>query len=172
MFVCAEPWPYAARVIANTETDADVAVAAALAGAVVVRALFGSVLARFDKSGGDFATTADLEAEKAVIGIIRAARPADAVTGEESGRDDAGGAQRRWLVDPLCGTLNFAAGSMLAAVNVALLAGPGITAAASADPFSGEVFWTDGNRACVRSDGADTALAPTPGTKTCQTRRS
>ena len=54
---------------------------------------------------------------------------------------------------------------MLAAVNVALLAGPGITAAASADPFSGEVFWTDGNRACVRSDGADTALAPTPGTQ-------
>jgi hypothetical protein len=33
---------------------------------------------------------------------------------------------------------------MLAAVNVALLAGPGITAAAAADPFSGEVFWTDG----------------------------
>jgi myo-inositol-1(or 4)-monophosphatase len=29
---------------------------------------------------------------------------------------------------------------MLAAVNVALRAGPGITAAASADPFSGEVF--------------------------------
>jgi myo-inositol-1(or 4)-monophosphatase len=152
-------------VIANTGTDADVAVAAALAGAVVVRAMFGSALARFDKSGGDFATTADLEAEKAVIGLIRAARPADAVTGEESGRDDAGGAERRWLVDPLCGTLNFAARNMLAAVNVALLAGPGITAAASADPFSGEVFWTDGNRACVRSDGADTALAPTPGTQ-------
>ena len=54
---------------------------------------------------------------------------------------------------------------MLAAVNVALLAGPGITVAASADPFSGEVFWTDGNRACARSDGADTALAPTPGTQ-------
>jgi myo-inositol-1(or 4)-monophosphatase len=152
--------------MANTGTDADVAVAAALAGAVVVRAMFGSPLARLDKSGGDFATTADLEAEKAVIGIIRAARPADAVTGEESGRDDTGGAERRWLVDPLCGTLNFAARSMLAAVNVALLAGPGITgAAASADPFSGEVFWTDGIRACVRSDGADTALAPISGTQ-------
>jgi myo-inositol-1(or 4)-monophosphatase len=142
-----------------------VAVAAALTGAAVVRAMFGSTLARFDKSGGDFATAADLEAEKAIIGVIRAARPGDAIVGEESGRAGPDGAERRWLVDPLCGTLNYAARSMLAAVNVALQAGPGITAAASADPFSGEVFWTDGDRACLRSDGADAALTPSPGTQ-------
>jgi myo-inositol-1(or 4)-monophosphatase len=147
-------------VIANTETDADVAVAAALAGAVVVRALFGSVLARFDKSGGDFATTADLEAEKAVIGVIRAARPADAVTGEESGRDDAGGAERRWLVDPLCGTLNYAAGTMLVAVNVALRD----RVAAVADPFSGEVIFTDGRTARMFRAGTEMALAPSSAT--------
>jgi myo-inositol-1(or 4)-monophosphatase len=152
-------------VIANAGTDAEVAVAAALAGAGVVRAMFGSALARFDKSGGDFATAADLEAEKAIIGVIRAARPADAIVGEETGSAGPDGAERRWLVDPLCGTLNYAAGSMLAAVNVALQAGPGISAAASADPFSGEVFWTDGDRACLRSDGADAPLAPSPGTQ-------
>jgi len=140
-------------------------VAAAQAGAAVVRAMFGSALARFDKSGGDFATAADLEAEKAIIGVIRAARPADAIMGEESGRVGPDGAERRWLVDPLCGTLNYAARSMLAAVNVALQAGPGITAAASADPFSGEVFWTDGHRAFLRCDGADAPLAPSPGTQ-------
>ena len=38
---------------------------------------------------------------------------------------------------------------MLAAVNVALRQGSSTTAAASADPFSGEVFWTDGDRARV-----------------------
>jgi myo-inositol-1(or 4)-monophosphatase len=142
-----------------------VAVAATLAGAAVVRARFGSALARFDKAGGDFATAADLEAEKAIIGYIRAARPADAIVGEESGSSGPDGAGRRWLVDPLCGTLNYAARSMLAAVNVALQGGPGITAAASADPFSGEVFWTDGDRAFLRSDGADAPLAPSPGTQ-------
>jgi myo-inositol-1(or 4)-monophosphatase len=151
--------------MANTGTDAEVAVAAALAGAAVVRALFGSALARFDKSGGDFATAADLEAEKAVTAVIRTARPADAVTGEESGSAGPDGAERRWLVDPLCGTLNYAARSMLAAVNVALRAGPGITAAASADPFSGEIFWTDGDRAWLRGDGADAALAPSAETQ-------
>ncbi len=156
---------------ANAGTDAEVAVAAALAGAAVVRAMFGSALARFDKSGGDFATTADLAAEKAVTEVIGAARPADAMTGEESGAVGADGAERRWLVDPLCGTLNYAARTMLAAVNVALRAGPAITAAASADPFSGEVFWTDGDRAWLRSGSdsgssdADALLAPSPRTQ-------
>jgi myo-inositol-1(or 4)-monophosphatase len=161
----AERWFYAARVMANAGTDAEVAVDAARAGAAVLRAMFGSALARYDKAGGDFATAADLDAEKAITAVIRAARPADAITGEESGSTGSDGAQRRWLVDPLCGTLNYAARSMLAAVNVALRAGPGITAAASADPFSGEIFWTDGDRACLRSDGADAALAPSPGTR-------
>ncbi len=49
---------------------------------------------------------------------------------------------------------------MLVAVNVALRAGSGITAAASADPFSGEVFWTDGSSASLRSGDADTGLVP------------
>lgn len=155
---------YASRVIANAGTDAEVAVAAARAGAAVVRGMFGSPLARFGKPGGDFATAADLEAEKAIAQVIRAARPADAVTGEEGGSSGPDGAGRRWLVDPLCGTLNYAAGSMLAAVNVALRAGPDITAAASADPFTGEVFWTDGERARVRSDGADAELEPSSAT--------
>jgi myo-inositol-1(or 4)-monophosphatase len=156
---------YAARVKASAGTDAEVAVAAALAGAAVVRAMFGSALARFDKPGGDFATAADLEAERTVTEAIRAARPFDAMTGEERGAIGPNGAERRWLIDPLCGTLNYAARTSLAAVNVALRAGPGITVAASADPFSGEVFWTDGEGAFVRTDGADEELAPSAGTR-------
>lgn len=34
-----------------------------------------------------------------------------------------------------------------------------------ADPFSGEVFFTDGKTAWVRQDGADARLAPTPSTR-------
>ncbi|MFE9171556.1 inositol monophosphatase family protein [Streptomyces kebangsaanensis] len=141
--------------------DAGVATVAARAGADVVRALYGRRLARIDKGAGDFATEADVEAEKAIIGVIRAARPDDAVLGEEGGRQGAAEAARQWLVDPLCGTLNYAVGNMLVAVNVALRGG----AAAVADPFSGEVFFTDGETARVRHDGADTRLAPTPATQ-------
>ncbi|WP_138902134.1 inositol monophosphatase family protein [Streptomyces albidochromogenes] len=140
--------------------DAEVATAAARAGADVVREMYGRRLARIDKGAGDFATAADVEAEKTILGVIRAARPDDAVLGEEGGRQGAADAERVWLVDPLCGTLNYAAGNMLVAVNVALRDG----AAAVADPFSGEVFFTDGRTARVRRDGDDTPLTPTSAT--------
>lgn len=146
----------------GTETDEQLAVRAAQAGAAVVRGMYGASLSRTEKSGGDFATDADIAAEAAILDVLRTARPDDAVTGEESGDTGAGGAERRWLVDPLCGTLNYAVQNMLVAVNVALRVGPVVTAAASADPFSGEVFWTDGVRAFVRKDGVDGELSPSP----------
>ncbi|MFF8861199.1 inositol monophosphatase family protein [Streptomyces sp. NPDC015139] len=149
--------------IINGASDAQLAVTAALAGAAVVRDLYGKRLARHEKSAGDFATTADLVAEQAIVDILREARPQDAVTGEESGRTGAAGAHRRWLVDPLCGTLNYAVHTMLVGVNVALREGAAITAAATADPFSGEVFWTDGVRARVRRDGTDEEVTPSAG---------
>ncbi|MDJ0383712.1 inositol monophosphatase family protein [Streptomyces sp. G-G2] len=141
--------------------DAEVAIAGARAGADVVRTMYGRRLSRIDKGAGDFATTADVEAEKAILGVIRAARPDDAVLGEEGGQRGAADAVRQWLVDPLCGTLNYAVGNMLVAVNVALRNG----AAAVADPFSSEVFFTDGETAWVRHDGVDERLAPTPATQ-------
>ncbi|MEU2154671.1 inositol monophosphatase family protein [Streptomyces sp. NPDC019396] len=141
--------------------DTAVAVAAVRAGADMVRAMYGRRLDRIDKGAGDFATTADVAAERAILEVIRAARPGDAVLGEEGGQQGASGAVRRWLVDPLCGTLNYAVGNMLVAVNVALRGG----AAAVADPFSGEVFFTDGETAWVRGDGGDTRLAPTAATR-------
>ncbi|MFB7507075.1 inositol monophosphatase family protein [Streptomyces broussonetiae] len=148
----------------NGGSDAHLAVTAARAGASVVQDLYGSRLARYDKSAGDFATEADLAAEQAIVDVLRAARPDDAVTGEESGRSGAADAHRRWLVDPLCGTLNYAVRTMLVGVNVALREGDRVTAAATADPFSGEVFWTDGAAARLRSpDGTDERLTPHAG---------
>ncbi|MFJ4278429.1 inositol monophosphatase family protein [Streptomyces massasporeus] len=146
---------------ANSQ-DVDVATAGARAGADVVRALYGRRLARVDKGAGDFATTADIESEKAILDVIRAARPDDAVLGEEGGQRGAADAARQWLVDPLCGTLNYAVGTMLVAVNVALREGP----AAVADPFGGEILFTDGETAWVRRDGADDApLTPSSATR-------
>ncbi len=141
--------------------DAEVAISAARAGADVVRNLYGQRLARTDKGAGDFATAADVDAEKMIFSVIHAARPDDGVLGEEGGQQGVAGAARQWLVDPLCGTLNYAVGNMLVAVNVALRSG----AAAVADPFSGEVFFTDGETAWVRHKGDDAQLAPTSATR-------
>ncbi len=144
------------------QDDAELAIAAAQAGAAVVRRRYGAPLRRVDKSAGDFATAADLEAEQAILGVLRQARPGDAVTGEESGHSGPAGAGRRWLVDPLCGTLNYAARTMLVAVNVALRTQTGMAPAASADPFADEVFWTDGARAFRRTGSTDEELVPSP----------
>ncbi|HEY9408607.1 MAG TPA: inositol monophosphatase family protein [Jiangellaceae bacterium] len=148
------------------QTDAELAVRAAHAGAGVVRALYGGPLERFAKSAHDFATEADVASERAIMAVLREARPQDGFVGEELGAAGNANSDRSWLVDPLCGTLNYAARTPLVAVNVALRVGVGVgggvAAAASADPFSAEVFWTDGRAAYVRSGGHDRPLAPDP----------
>lgn len=140
--------------------DRDLVIEAAEAGAAVVRSFYGTSLTRFEKAAGDFATTADIEAEKAILDVLHAAQPDDAVVGEESGRTGTGGNGRTWLVDPLCGTLNYAVRTMLVSVNVALRTGTQVVVAASADPFADEVFWTDGVGANVRRGGVDERLTP------------
>lgn len=140
--------------------DAEVAIAAATAGAAQVRAFYGRPVDRYAKEGTDFATEADLASERAIRAVLGEQRPDDAMVGEEEGRSGPDGATREWLVDPLCGTRNFAATTPLVAVNVALHDGTDVVAAASADPISGEVFWTDGQSAWVRRDGVDSPVSP------------
>jgi len=143
-----------------TRNDIELAIAAADAGAAVVRAMYGGQLTQFEKSPTDFATDADVEAERVILNLLRAARPDDQLVGEESGTSADGASGRTWLVDPLCGTLNYAAQTPLVAVNVALRINGQITAAVSADPFSRELFWTDGTRGCLRLDGREEPLRP------------
>lgn len=154
------------------DSDVELAITAARAGAEVVLGKYGAWETRIDKEPGDFATEADVEAEQAILETIRAARPDDAFLGEEGGYVGREDAARVWLVDPLCGTLNFAAKTPLFCVNVALrTADRQDLAAAVADPCSGEVFWTDGEAAMLRphdtdgADGADKELVPDVGAR-------
>lgn len=143
-----------------TRTDAELAVSAAQAGAEVIRARFGRPGDRQLKVGIDFVTETDLEAERAILDTIRAERPDDAFLGEEAGLLGDPDAERTWLVDPLCGTLNFAARTPLVAVNVALRVGTDVGTAAVAEPFAHEISWTDGDTARLRRAGADEPLLP------------
>ncbi len=145
-----------------TTPDTSVAVTAARAGAAVALESWRTPVARHGKGGIDFATDADLASERAVREVLRERRPDDAVTGEEYGTDGSG--ERTWLVDPICGTLNYAAGTPLFAVNVALREGERVQVAAVADPASGEVFVTDGDRAW-RDGSPDEPLGPDSGNR-------
>ncbi len=139
-------------------SDLELAIAAAEAGAAVARARYGTSMRHHAKSPTDFATDADLESERAILDLIREARPADAFVGEEYGARGEVDAPRRWLVDPLCGTLNFAAKTPLFSVNVALRTDAETLVAAVADPLWAETFWTDGEAVGVRCNGSDSPV--------------
>ena len=110
------------------------------------------------KAGLDFATDVDIETERAIIEVLRQRRPADHVLGEEGGHVPGTAGDRTWLVDPLCGTANFAARVPAVAVNVAV---GGAVTAAVADPFAGEVF-VAGEGSCRLHTGAgEVPLTPT-----------
>ena len=140
----------------TTPSDLEVALAAAQAGSAVLDEMFGTDLAREHKTETDFATAADSAAERAILDVIQQACPDDGFEGEELGAVASG--RRTWLVDPLCGTVNFAAGSPSFCVNVALVDGDMTTTAVVAHPPTGETYWSDGDR--FGAIGIDTPPVP------------
>ncbi len=113
-------------------------------------------LPTFSKDHGEIVSTADVEAEDAIVATIRAAFPGHAILGEESGhiagaRDGAG---YKWIVDPIDGTLNFIHGFPYYAVSIALVHGNEITHAVVYDPVHSECF------TAVKGKGAQRNGAP------------
>jgi myo-inositol-1(or 4)-monophosphatase len=146
--------------MSDRRPDVEIALAAAHAGADVVRAAYGTEVPRSLKPDADITTDADRDAERAILRVIEQACPADTRIAEQSGRT-SGSSRRRWLIDPLCGTLNFAAHTPLAAVNVALLDEDSSTVTCvSVDPITHEFFWADDRGAFLRRSGSDVALIP------------
>ena len=87
----------------------------------------------------DMVSDADREAEELLVQILTAARPHDALLGEEgAGREGTSGL--RWVVDPLDGTTNFVFGYPQWAVSVAVADEHGPLAGAIYDPSRDELF--------------------------------
>ncbi|WP_028049239.1 inositol monophosphatase family protein [Cellulomonas sp. URHD0024] len=140
--------------------DAALAVHLATRGMDVVLSHLADSAPKYAKAGHDFATAADLAAETAIREALLLARPDDAMIGEELGAF-GGSTDRTWLVDPLCGTRNFASGTHVFCVNVALRERGSVRVAAVAEPAARRVVWTDGFGGHERpADGADRRVAP------------
>jgi histidinol-phosphatase len=110
-------------------------------------------LSRF-RTGMAFETKPDLtpvtEADRAVEAEIRSmladARAEDAVLGEEQG--GSGNAPRRWIVDPIDGTRNYARGVPVWATLVALEESGTVSLGVVSAPALGRRWWAE------RGDGA------------------
>jgi myo-inositol-1(or 4)-monophosphatase len=124
-----------------TETRAaelEVALAAAREAATVLLQRAGSGVLR-RKGRADLVTQADEEAERVIQHRIGAAFPGDGFVAEEfSTEHHVRG--RRWIVDPLDGTVNFVHGHPFSCVSIALVDDEGPAVAVVHAPFLGEVF--------------------------------
>jgi len=100
------------------------------------RGKMDTVIAKGDR---DFATALDVEAERLIRSSLQRLTPDIAFLGEERG-GPAPGSQPIWVLDPIDGTVNFARGSPLCAISLALVE-LGLPRMALVDfPFLGERY--------------------------------
>ncbi|MFC0007222.1 inositol monophosphatase family protein [Micromonospora siamensis] len=101
-----------------------------------------------EKAPGEVVTVADQRAEELISAGLRRLRPGSVVVGEEAVAEDPGllrhlrGGGDVWLVDPIDGTSNFAAGRRPFALMVALLSEGEPAAAWILDPLAGTLATT------------------------------
>jgi myo-inositol-1(or 4)-monophosphatase len=88
----------------------------------------------------DLVTEYDRRAEAHVVAQLRAAFPEDAIVAEEGG-GTSGASGRRWLVDPLDGTTNFAHGLPFFCVSIAVVDAHGPLAGVVEAPALGWHFY-------------------------------
>ncbi len=120
----------------TTDELLDIACAAARAAADILLPRFGSEVASATKSTvTDVVSEADLAAERAIRAVLAERAPDDAVLGEE-GDDTDGSSGRRWIVDPLDGTVNYLYGLPMWCVSVACEGLVGVVL----DPVRDELF--------------------------------
>lgn len=118
---------------------ADVATQAVERAGAYLGDRFASGTLEADFRAGDVKTRADREAEQRVVETIRAAFPDHAIVAEESG-EYPGRADRRWVVDALDGTNNFAAGVPTFGAAATLIDDRGPLATAVNVPISGDLY--------------------------------
>ena len=84
-------------------------------------------------------TEADQAAEEALRQGLAAARPSDAIVGEEYGGDAITG--RRWILDPIDGTKNYMRGVPVWATLIALADDDGVAVGVVSAPALGRRWW-------------------------------
>jgi myo-inositol-1(or 4)-monophosphatase len=92
------------------------------------------------KGGRDLVTATDVAVEDAVRASLLSAFPEWTVVGEERGGEDQIGDRPYWLVDPICGTRNFASNIPMYSCNIALVQDGKLTVCAVGDGGTGERY--------------------------------
>jgi myo-inositol-1(or 4)-monophosphatase len=118
--------------------DLELALAAATTGAAIVRSGFGAQVTTKKKGSVNPVTEVDMASEEAIVDLLTEHRPDDGLLGEEGALRESSG--RRWIIDPLDGTVNFIHGLPHVAVSVALYDGLSPVLGVVVDVIRNEVF--------------------------------
>lgn len=110
------------------------------------------------KKGDDFATKVDLAIERQVVDALVAATGIE-VHGEEFGGADVNSSWV-WVLDPVDGTFNYAAGSPMAAILLGLLHDGDPVAGLTWLPFTGERYTAVAGGPLVKNGAPQPALEP------------
>ena len=131
--------------------DLELAERAARAAGEVLMTYYGEAPEGLESktSATDPVSDADREAERVIRELLTAERPDDGLVGEEGSRIDGGG--RRWIVDPLDGTVNFLYGLRAWGVSIALEDEEGLAVGVVFNPVSGECFAAERGKGATMS---------------------
>ncbi len=122
-----------------------VAIEAALAGGSILKSYYGGEFRIAFKGELDLVTQADTESEAEVLSILRSRMPGVSILAEESGVSDRDEA-RRFVVDPLDGTTNFAHSYPMFAVSIGYEEDGRVRAGVVYDPIHEELFTGESGR--------------------------
>ena len=109
------------------------------AGDLLRRELTGPRRIEFKGSPTNLVTEMDARAEALIVDRLLGAFPDDAVLAEERGAQ-AGRSGRRWIIDPVDGTTNYAHGLPLYCVSIALEVAGRVELGVAYDPSHDELF--------------------------------
>jgi myo-inositol-1(or 4)-monophosphatase len=127
-----------ARAMSESERRVAIEIARA-AGDLLRRELHGPRRIVFKGSPTNLVTEMDARAEALIVDGLLAAFPGDAILAEERGAQ-AGRSGRRWIIDPIDGTTNYAHGLPAYAVSIALEVGGRVQLGVVYDPSHDELY--------------------------------
>ena len=129
-----------------------VAIDAARAAGDILRSKFRAAhRVAFKGQTTNLVTEMDERAEELIVGRLASAFPDDAILAEERGAA-RGRSGRRWIVDPLDGTTNYAHGLAVYAVSIALEVDRRIALGVAYDPSADELYVAERGRGVTVND--------------------
>lgn len=118
----------------------------------------GAVVNKADETWFDPVTDADREAERVIRELISAEYPDHGILGEEHGVTN-GAARHVWVIDPIDGTRAFISGVPVWGTLVGLTQDGDAVAGMMSQPFTGELYYADGNGAHYEGPGGPRRLS-------------